>query len=91
MINSKKANFIGGNIGATIGCLGWIVICSIAIKSFAFLFLSLVWILIGIFGIIKLYGINPKQKQAISGLNLVWAMVLCFIFANTTYGPISCF
>lgn len=88
MAQSEKTGIIGGTIGATIGGIAWLVLLGIVIKSPFTIIIPIIWGLIGIIAVIKLYNGNPKRRFALVGLGLLWLVTLNFIFGNIMYDKI---
>ena len=88
MTQSQKTGVIGGTIGATIGFTAWLIIMGISIKSPLIILMPIIWGLICVVGVIKLYNINPSRKFAIVGIGLLWLVVLNFILGNILYDKI---
>lgn len=85
MKQSEKTGVVGGTIGGTIGGTAWLIIGGISIKSSITISIPIIWGLICVVAVIKLYNISPKRKFAIIGLGLLWLVILNFILGNIIY------
>lgn len=88
MKQSEKTGIIGGTIGATIGGTAWLIIGGISMKSPLCILVPILWGLICIIAVLKLYNINPKRKFLIVGASLLWLVVLNFALGNILYDKI---
>lgn len=87
-MQGEKLGLIGGTIGTAIGGTSWLIILGISLKSILLATVPVLWGLIGVIAVIKLYDINPERKFLIIGAGILWIIVLNFILGNILYDKI---
>lgn len=88
MTQGEKAGLIGGTVGATIGGTCWLIVLGVVLRSPVYTLIPILWGLVCIVAVVKLYSINPKRKFLLMGTALLWIVLLNFILANILYDKI---
>lgn len=87
-MEAEKIGLIGGAVGATVGGLSWLIILGIVLKSPLYTVLPILWGIVCIVAVVKLYAINPQRFCAIIGTAILWIMVLNIMLGNMLYESI---
>ncbi len=84
----EKMGLFAGVSGATLGATLWLILLGVAISSSVLTLFPMVFGIVCVYGVIKLYNARPQRKLSITGLAVIWLILWNAILCNLYFDRI---
>lgn len=84
----EKIGLFAGVAGVTLGATAWLILLGSAIRSAVLIVLPVIFGIVCVYAVIRLYSAKPGRKLSIMGLAVIWLIFWNAILCNLYFDKI---